>query len=87
MEEELTPEVYAERNSWLVPGNKDCILALYRSAVKIGEEWQPGVEQIKLPSMVIWGRNDPYVELSWGERLAAWSWCSRMSTTRRRSPC
>jgi pimeloyl-ACP methyl ester carboxylesterase len=84
MEEELTAEVsvpylidngmppeYAERNSWLVPGNKDCILALYRSAVKIGEEWQPGVEQIDLPSMVIWGRDDPYVELSWGERLAA----------------
>jgi pimeloyl-ACP methyl ester carboxylesterase len=83
MEEELTPEVsvpyliengmpreYAERNSWLVPGNKDCILALYRSAVKIGEEWQPGVEEIALPSMVIWGRNDPYVELPWGERLA-----------------
>lgn len=84
MEEELTPEVsvpyliengvpheYAERNSWLVPGNKDCILALYRSAVKIGEEWQPGVEQIELPTMVIWGRQDPYVELQWGERLAA----------------
>ena len=84
MEEELTPEVsvpyliengmpseYAERNSWLVPGNKECILALYRSAVKIGEEWQPGVEQIELPSMVIWGRQDPYVELSWGERLAS----------------
>jgi pimeloyl-ACP methyl ester carboxylesterase len=84
MKEELTPDVsvpyliengmpanYAERNSWLVPGNKDCILALYRSAVKIGEEWQPGVEQIELPSMVIWGRDDPYVELKWGERLAA----------------
>jgi pimeloyl-ACP methyl ester carboxylesterase len=83
MAEELTPEVsvpylvengmpreYAERNSWLVPGNKDCILALYRSAVKIGEEWQPGVEQIAVPSMVIWGRHDPYVELRWGERLA-----------------
>jgi pimeloyl-ACP methyl ester carboxylesterase len=84
MAEELTPEVsvpyliengmppeYAERNSWLVPGNKDCILTLYRSAVEIGEEWQPGIERIELPSMVIWGRNDPYVELRWGERLAA----------------
>jgi pimeloyl-ACP methyl ester carboxylesterase len=83
MEQELTPEVsipyliengmprkYAEHNSWLVPGNKDCILALYRSAVKIGEEWQPGVEGIQLPAMVIWGRHDPYVELRWGERLA-----------------
>ncbi|HTX08731.1 MAG TPA: alpha/beta hydrolase [Solirubrobacteraceae bacterium] len=83
MQQDLTPEVsvpyliengmpreYAERNSWLVPGNKDCILALYRSAIEIGKEWQPGVEQIELPSMVIWGRHDPYVEIKWGERLA-----------------
>jgi pimeloyl-ACP methyl ester carboxylesterase len=84
MAQELTPEVsvpylidngmpreYAEQNSWLVPGNKECILKLYRSAIKIGEEWQPGVEQIELPSMVIWGRHDPYVALHWGERLAS----------------
>ena len=83
MEEELTPEVsvpylidngmpreYAERNSWLVPGNKDCILKLYRSAVKIGAEWQPDLERVEVPAMVIWGRTDPYVDLKWGERLA-----------------
>jgi pimeloyl-ACP methyl ester carboxylesterase len=83
MAEELTPEVsvpylvengvpeeYAARNAWLVPGNKDCILALYRSAVNVGEEWQPGLEHVGVPSMVIWGRDDPYVELPWGERLA-----------------
>jgi pimeloyl-ACP methyl ester carboxylesterase len=83
MEEELTeevsvpyliengvPETYARRNSWLVPGNKDCILKLYRSAVHIGKEWQPELEQVRLPSMVIWGRDDPYVPLNWAERLA-----------------
>jgi len=83
MEEELTeevsvpyliengvPETYARRNSWLVPGNKDCILKLYRSAVHVGREWQPELEQVRLPSMVIWGRDDPYVPLEWGERLA-----------------
>jgi pimeloyl-ACP methyl ester carboxylesterase len=83
MEEDLTPEVsipyliengvpetYAKRNAWLTPGNKDCILELYRSAVKIGEEWQPELEQVGLPSMVVWGRDDPYVPLEWGERLA-----------------
>jgi pimeloyl-ACP methyl ester carboxylesterase len=83
MEEELTeevsvpyliengvPETYARRNSWLVPGNKDCILKLYRSAVHIGREWQPELEQVRLPSMVIWGRDDPYVPLNWAERLA-----------------
>ena len=64
------PEKYAKRNAWLVPGNKDCILALYRSAVHIGTEWQPALEQVRLPSMVIWGRDDPYVPLVWAERLA-----------------
>jgi pimeloyl-ACP methyl ester carboxylesterase len=83
MEEELTPEVsvpyliengvphtYASRNAWLTPGNKDCILRLYRSAVNIGAEWQPQLEQVQLPSMVVWGREDPYVPLEWAERLA-----------------
>jgi pimeloyl-ACP methyl ester carboxylesterase len=64
------PEEYATRNSWLVPGNKDCILKLYRSAVHIGREWQPELEKVSLPSMVIWGRDDPYVPLKFGERLA-----------------
>ena len=83
MEEELTdefgiahliengvPEVDANRNAWLVPGNKDCILKLYRSAVNIGAEWQPDLEKVTVPSMVIWGREDPYVPLVWAERLA-----------------
>lgn len=83
MEEELTPEVsvpyliengvpetYAKRNAWLTPGNKDCILKLYRSAVNIGAEWQPELERVRLPSMVIWGRDDPYVPTKWAERLA-----------------
>jgi pimeloyl-ACP methyl ester carboxylesterase len=83
MEEELTeevsvpylidngvPEEYAKRNSWLVPGNKDCILKLYRSAVHIGREWQPELEKVTVPSMVIWGRDDPYVPLEYGEALA-----------------
>jgi pimeloyl-ACP methyl ester carboxylesterase len=83
MEEDLTPEVSipylvehgvpqedAERNAWLTPGNKTVILKLYRSAVHIGAEWQPDLERITVPAMVIWGRDDPYVPLVWAERLA-----------------
>lgn len=83
MEEELTPEVSipylvehgvpqedAERNAWLTPGNKTVILKLYRSAVHIGAEWQPDLERLTVPAMVIWGREDPYVPLKWAERLA-----------------
>jgi pimeloyl-ACP methyl ester carboxylesterase len=83
MEEELTeavsvpylvengvPQRFAEDNAWLTPGNKACILELYRSAVHIGDEWQPELERVAVPALVIWGREDPYVPLSWGERLA-----------------
>jgi pimeloyl-ACP methyl ester carboxylesterase len=84
MEEELTaefgiehlvengvPREYAERNIWLQDYGKDSILKIYRSAVEIGAEWQPDLERLDLPAMVIWGRTDPYVPLEFGERLAA----------------
>ena len=83
MEEELTPEFGighlvengvppedAERNVWLTAHGKATILALYRSAVHIGAEWQPDLERQTVPAMVIWGRTDPYVPLEFGERLA-----------------
>jgi pimeloyl-ACP methyl ester carboxylesterase len=83
MEEELTPEFGighlvengvpredAERNIWLTDYGKDTILKLYRSAVDIGAEWQPDLERVEVPAMVIWGRTDPYVPLEFGERLA-----------------
>jgi pimeloyl-ACP methyl ester carboxylesterase len=84
MEEELTPEFGiahlvengvpkedAERNIWLSDYGKDSILKIYRSAVHIGAEWQPDLERVEVPAMVIWGRTDPYVPLEFGERLAA----------------
>jgi pimeloyl-ACP methyl ester carboxylesterase len=83
MEEELTadfgiehlvengvPRADAERNIWLTSYGKETILDLYRSAVDIGAEWQPDLEQLDLPAMVIWGRTDPYVPLEFGEALA-----------------
>ena len=50
---------------------KACILTLYRSAVDIGREWQPGVETITRPALVFWGADDPYGDVRFGERLAA----------------
>jgi pimeloyl-ACP methyl ester carboxylesterase len=83
MEEELTadfgiehlvengvPRADAERNIWLTPYGKQTILDLYRSAVDLGAEWQPALEKLDLPAMVIWGRTDPYVPLEFGEALA-----------------
>jgi pimeloyl-ACP methyl ester carboxylesterase len=83
MEEELTPEFgiahlvengvppeAAERNAWLSPTGKSTILKLYRSAVHVGAEWQPDLERLEVPALVIWGRDDPYVPLAFGEALA-----------------
>jgi pimeloyl-ACP methyl ester carboxylesterase len=51
---------------------KDCILALYRSAVTVGAEWQAGVEAVagRFPALVLWGRDDDYVGPEMGERAA-----------------
>ena len=50
---------------------KTCILGLYRSAVRVGEEWQADVERVTRPALVLWSRDDPYVAPRFAERLAA----------------
>jgi len=50
---------------------KVCILALYRSAVSVGEEWEDGVAAITRPALILWSRDDPYVAARFAERLAA----------------
>jgi len=47
------------------------ILALYRSAVTVGAEWQPSVEANQRPALALWATDDPYVPVRYGERLAA----------------
>jgi pimeloyl-ACP methyl ester carboxylesterase len=64
------PKEDAERNIWLTDYGKATILALYRSAIDIGAEWSPDLERQTVPAMVIWGRDDPYVPVAFGERLA-----------------
>lgn len=50
---------------------KDCILKLYRSAVNVGVEWEPGLTHAAArPSLIIWGKDDPYVGIEYGQRLA-----------------
>ena len=51
---------------------KTSILALYRSAVRIGEDWKdalPGL--VQRPGLVLWGEHDPYASVAVGEKLAA----------------
>ena len=49
---------------------KDCILRLYRSAVKVGAEWQPDLEKVRRPALILWSKDDPYVAPRFAERLA-----------------
>jgi pimeloyl-ACP methyl ester carboxylesterase len=49
-----------------------CILALYRSAVTVGAEWQPAVAAMtQRPAIVFHGADDPYVALDVADRIAA----------------
>jgi pimeloyl-ACP methyl ester carboxylesterase len=50
---------------------RECILGLYRSAVNVGEEWEDGVAAITRPGLILWAREDPYVDPRFAERLAA----------------
>jgi pimeloyl-ACP methyl ester carboxylesterase len=49
---------------------KGCILELYRSAVTVGEEWQDGLASIDKPVLVLWAKDDPFVDARFAERLA-----------------
>jgi pimeloyl-ACP methyl ester carboxylesterase len=50
---------------------KACILGLYRSAIRVGEEWQPDLERAtRRPAMILWSRDDPFVAPEFAERLA-----------------
>ena len=48
-----------------------CILALYRSAVAVGAEWQDTVDEMPhRPTIVFHGADDPYVPVRIAQRLA-----------------
>ena len=48
-----------------------CILALYRSAVSVGHDWQPQVDVMPhRPAVVFHGADDPYMDTHFAQRLA-----------------
>jgi pimeloyl-ACP methyl ester carboxylesterase len=68
----LDAEAAAEAASHIDEEMKACILALYRSAVHFGTEWeyQPGANT--RPALVLWGDQDIYVPERFGHRMAEW---------------
>ncbi|MGI9601390.1 MAG: alpha/beta fold hydrolase [Acidimicrobiales bacterium] len=49
---------------------KSCILALYRSATQVGNEWGTDFADVATPGLVLWGRHDPYAPVSTGRAMA-----------------
>ena len=48
---------------------KECILRLYRSAVHLGTEWEPGLAQVTAPALVFWGREDQPTPVTFADEL------------------
>ena len=48
---------------------KDSILRLYRSAVSVGAEWEPGLARITSPALIFWGAEDPSTLFGFAEHL------------------
>jgi pimeloyl-ACP methyl ester carboxylesterase len=66
------PEVLARQQADALDAEMArCILALYRSAITVGAEWQGAVDAMpRRPAIVFHGADDPYVETRIAERLA-----------------
>ena len=71
--DQIGEEAAAETARHVDDTMKQCILTLYRSAVTVGAEWQPAVDAVagRFVSLVLWGRDDPFVTPDFAERAAA----------------
>jgi pimeloyl-ACP methyl ester carboxylesterase len=49
---------------------KSCILPLYRSAVNVGTEWDAELDNIPKGGLLIWGADDPYMQVEFAQKLA-----------------
>jgi pimeloyl-ACP methyl ester carboxylesterase len=50
---------------------KDSVLKLYRSAITMGAEWEPGLSAVSAPCLVFWGALDPACQIEFGRKLGA----------------
>jgi pimeloyl-ACP methyl ester carboxylesterase len=66
----VAPELARETAAQIDDEMKSCILALYRSAQRISDDWFADLKYVKAPGLVLWGERDPYASMRFGERLA-----------------
>lgn len=55
----------------LDPLMQDCILRLYRSALTVGAEWEPGLTTVTVPGLVFWGRDDQACPVAYADKMGA----------------
>jgi pimeloyl-ACP methyl ester carboxylesterase len=65
------PQEYAEGAVQRVDDTmKDCVLKLYRSAVNYMTEWDPELTNMPKNGLLIWGADDPYMQVEFAEKMA-----------------
>lgn len=47
----------------LRPGNRPAILRVFRAMIEGAKQDNPGVDQIRMPTLLLWGKEDPWVPL------------------------
>lgn len=47
----------------LRPGNRPAILKIFRAMIEGAKQDNPGVERIRMPTLLLWGKEDPWVPL------------------------
>ena len=65
----LPPEEAKSAVSFIDDKMKQSVLKLYRSAVDLGKEWEPGLTGVTSPTLVMWGLQDPYLPHRYADRL------------------
>ena len=66
----MSPEAALNINRAFDRTMADSILALYRSATKVHEEWGPAFEKIPKPGMVVVPTEDPFLKVESATRSA-----------------
>ena len=47
----------------LRPGNRPAILKIFRAMIEGAKQDNPGVDRIRMPTLLLWGKEDPWVPL------------------------
>jgi pimeloyl-ACP methyl ester carboxylesterase len=66
----VAPEIARETAGQIDDEMKTCILALYRSARRVADDWFADLKYARAPALVLWGERDPYAPMRFGEKLA-----------------